>query len=176
MIWRMFEWYVRAFRASRDGADLSQLGAVHDLTITLDRLRSRIPPPDVRETSFWQSETVKLPDEKLEEPVEQAQAPGTGTAAQEGETVKVKRKRPDPYGLTILHAMQTTQTAIPGLLAPQGDLKTGEEERAERMWRMVCDPGLGREAVGGEGVGGGGVKRAVEESLRGVVKQARFEV
>lgn len=159
---------------------------MHALSTTLDRLRSNIPAPSVRETSFWQSSTIKVPEEKrLQEQVDEGMenAPKIdGDMPMEERTqpsTKVKRKRPDPYQLTILHAMQTTQNAIPAFIDPNAqsdtfgirEVKTKEEEQAERLMRMISEPGGDpREVVGG------GVKRAVEESVRGIAKQARFQV
>lgn len=78
--------------------------------------------------------------------------------------------------MSILHAMATTQAAIPGLLAvpddARGDVRTAEEERAERFMSIISGLGAGDVVAGA----GGGVKRRVEEAVRGVVKQARFEV
>jgi hypothetical protein len=80
--------------------------------------------------------------------------------------------------MTILHAMQTTQNAIPGFLGTQGEgkelVRTTEEEQADRFMRMISVP-----VAVGDGVrvaAGGGVKRAVDEAVRGVAKQARFQV
>lgn len=176
---------------------------MHALSTTLDRLRGTIPAPSVRETSFWQSETIKLPEENR---LQRAEDEGMGDVprvAQEGEDVipssddarqqqvpgggKVKRKRPDPYQLTILHAMQTAQNAIPAIVEPRTttadavgvrEVMTKEEEMAERLMRMVREPvgepvGEVRDGVGG---GGGGVKRAVDDGVRGIAKQARFQI
>lgn len=158
---------------------------MHALSTTLDRLRSNIPAPTVRETSFWQSETIKVPEEKrLQQQVDEGMqtAPGIEGEIPSSEiqqNTKVKRKRPDPYQLTILHAMQTTQNAIPAFIDPQTEsdafgireVKTKEEEQAERLMRMVSEPGGDVREVAG-----GGVKRAVEESVRGIAKQARFQI
>ncbi|GHJ90210.1 hypothetical protein NliqN6_6612 [Naganishia liquefaciens] len=169
-----------------DLANVRMLGAMHALSTTLESLRSNIPAPSVRETSFWQSSTIKIPEEKrLQDQVDEGMqnAPkieGEGPTedlTQQG--TKNKRKRPDPYQLTILHAMQTTQNAIPAIIDPgmQSDtlgireIKTKEEEQADRLMRMIREPG-------GEAheVASGGVKRAIEESLRGIAKQARFQI
>lgn len=151
---------------------------MHSLETTLDRLRSKIPAPNVRETTFWQSATLKVPDETLQTQGDHQPSaiPETAISKSEGKE-KAKRKRPDPYQLSILHAMQTTQNAIPGLIAgheesAQPEIKTPEEERAERFMRLISGPGAG-EAMSGTG---GGVKRGVEDALRGVAKQARFHV
>jgi hypothetical protein len=73
--------------------------------------------------------------------------------------------------------MQTTQNAIPGLISStsggaKAEIKTTEEERAERLMRSITGNGAG-EALTGTG---GGVKRGTDEALRGVAKQARFQV
>lgn len=159
---------------------------MHALSTTLDRLRSNIPAPSVRETSFWQSTTIKVPEEKriqeqVDEGIENAPKIDGDVAIEESTqpSTKAKRKRPDPYQLTILHAMQTTQNAIPAFIDPDAqsdtfgirEVKTKEEEQAERLMRMISEPGGDAREVAG-----GGLKRATEESLRGIVKQARFQI
>ncbi|KAJ9107643.1 hypothetical protein QFC21_001103 [Naganishia friedmannii] len=230
-----------------DLANVRVLGAMHSLSTALDRLRAHIPAPNVRETSFWQSETVKVPEEQsLQLQVEKETESMPGIAAGEdlhggfppttnetdeatkdhqvpalsaaGHAVagKTTRKRPDPYQLTILHAMQTTQNS---LKAPIDDpppppthgtsntsaeptvdaygawgIKTLEEEQAEKLMRVMSDANAANAAngrvggVGGQGGrvemtttrtssgAGGGVKRAVDEAVRGMAKQARFKV
>ncbi|KAJ9115948.1 hypothetical protein QFC22_005091 [Naganishia vaughanmartiniae] len=209
-----------------DLANVRVLGAMHSLSTALDRLRGNIPAPNVRETSFWQSQTIKVPEEQsLQQQVEkemesmpgitgedirptlpttdespQDQLPLAGpappTTAPGGKT---KRKRPDPYQLTILHAMQTTQNSLQSLIddppppvvsgntaeQPTVDqygawgVKTREEAQAELLMRVISDANASR---GGEGDArtssgaGGGVKRAVDEAVRGMAKQARFNV
>lgn len=150
-----------------------QLGAVHSLTTTLTRLRTKTPAPNVRTTTFWQSATLKVPDETI--PSHTPTIPETATPTP---AAAKRRKRPDPYQMTILHAMQTTQNAIPGLLGTQGEgkelVRTTEEEQADRFMRIISAP-----VAAGDGVrvaAGGGVKRTVDEAVRGVAKQARFQV
>lgn len=220
-----------------------QLGAMHSLSTSLDRLRANIPPPNVRETSFWQSQTVKVPEEQslqLQVDKEMESMPGMANvtagagedsqqpfstadeAGKEQQPImndhaqphaipargKAKRKRPDPYQLTILHAMQTTQTSIQSLIddpaspsttttttndpTEQGrtvdsfgawNVKTVEEEQAEKLMRVISDTNTRRGREEGttattrtSSAAGGGVKRAVDEAVREMAKQARLKV